>query len=277
MLGLATVLVAGSWYFAWKCYQYASHAEASNAFFLKERNQLVEKLAQIYFKSTQIDALIEKLGISTSLMENNLRPLLEENIRAGPFSERLNETSGKEIASLLLIQNTPLDIGTAMLPLVFPRVETKTKRTLANAEALHGKLEKIKLDLNTMPTIAPAGGRLKSFFGTRIHPVLHTRAFHSGIDIGAQAGSPVIATAEGRVLLAKNKGGYGKTVVIRHSDTFKTKYSHLKRLEVKAGQRVSRGEVIGFVGSTGLSTGPHLHYEVHIRDRPTDPLQFIFN
>jgi murein DD-endopeptidase MepM/ murein hydrolase activator NlpD len=102
---------------------------------------------------------------------------------------------------------------------------------------------------------------ITSRFGWRTHPLTGNRRFHSGLDIGAPAGSPVVATGAGTVISAGWNGGYGKAIIIQHSDTQQTLYGHLSEISVQAGQTIAQGTVIGLVGSTGNSTGPHLHFE----------------
>jgi murein DD-endopeptidase MepM/ murein hydrolase activator NlpD len=102
---------------------------------------------------------------------------------------------------------------------------------------------------------------ITSRFGWRTHPLTGNRRFHSGLDIGAPAGSPVVATGAGTVISAGWNGGYGKAIIIQHSDTQQTLYGHLSEVSVQAGQTIAQGTVIGLVGSTGNSTGPHLHFE----------------
>jgi murein DD-endopeptidase MepM/ murein hydrolase activator NlpD len=102
---------------------------------------------------------------------------------------------------------------------------------------------------------------ITSRFGWRTHPLTGNRRFHSGLDIGAPSGSPVVATGAGTVISAGWNGGYGKAVIIQHSDTQQTLYGHLSEVSVQAGQTIAQGTVIGLVGSTGNSTGPHLHFE----------------
>ncbi len=102
---------------------------------------------------------------------------------------------------------------------------------------------------------------ITSRFGWRTHPLTGSRRFHSGLDIGAPSGSPVVATGAGTVISAGWNGGYGKAIIIQHSDTQQTLYGHLSEISVQAGQTIAQGTVIGLVGSTGNSTGPHLHFE----------------
>jgi len=130
--------------------------------------------------------------------------------------------------------------------------------------------------LAAMPSISPTEGFLTSNFArVRYHPILHYDRPHEGIDITAAYGTPIIAPAAGRVVKVGWENGYGLTVEIDHGFGIQTRYAHQSRTAVAVGQQVKRGDRLGFVGSTGLSTGPHLHYEVIVDGRPSDPMRFI--
>ena len=118
----------------------------------------------------------------------------------------------------------------------------------------------------------PVQGHLTSSFGERFHPILGYERFHAGVDLGAAAGTPIVAAADGKVVSAGWAGGYGQAVAIAHADGIETKYGHMSSIAAYAGELVHRGDVIGYVGSTGLSTGPHLHFEVMKNGRPVNPL-----
>ncbi|MCP2041932.1 murein DD-endopeptidase MepM/ murein hydrolase activator NlpD [Neisseria sp. HSC-16F19] len=116
------------------------------------------------------------------------------------------------------------------------------------------------------------GSRISSKFGMRMHPVFKKMKMHTGIDIAAPKGSHIVAAAAGEVIWKGKKGGYGETIMIRHADGKETLYAHMQGYaDVKVGSRVSSGQLIGYVGSTGTSTGPHLHYEVRVNGKPVDP------
>lgn len=119
--------------------------------------------------------------------------------------------------------------------------------------------------------IWPLRGPVTSRFGFRRHPLFRRHLFHTGVDISAPRGTPVPAAHAGKVLFAGWYGGYGKLVILDHGDGVSTLYGHLSRISVKPGQTVSRKQVIGYVGSTGYSTGPHLHYEIRLNGRPVNP------
>ena len=117
----------------------------------------------------------------------------------------------------------------------------------------------------------PVGGRVTSGFGSRFHPILGYRRMHAGLDFAAAHGTPITAAADGRVVAAGWSGGYGNLVRIAHSGGVQTMYGHMSRIAARAGTAVRQGQVIGYVGSTGVSTGAHLHYEVRKHGRAVNP------
>lgn len=128
----------------------------------------------------------------------------------------------------------------------------------------------------SLPIAVPLKNAVRSSsFGRRIDPFRKRAAFHAGVDFRAKTGTPVLATADGQILRAGRAGGYGKLVEIRHAHGLTTRFGHLSKINVKAGQSVKRGDVIGKVGSTGRSTGPHLHYEVRNRGQARNPQPFM--
>lgn len=136
--------------------------------------------------------------------------------------------------------------------------------------------------LAATPAIQPIANkdlnRIASGFGYRIDPVYKTVKMHAGLDFAAPQGTPIYATADGLVRLSGNTGnGYGNHIIINHGYGYETLYGHQYKIKAKSGQRVKRGELIGWVGSTGKSTGPHLHYEVHKNGRHIDPIYFFYN
>ena len=130
--------------------------------------------------------------------------------------------------------------------------------------------------LAATPSIMPTAGWLSSQFSMhRFHPILHISRPHEGIDVAAPMGAPVVAPASGVVITITQQHGYGLILEINHGNGLVTKYAHLSRVNVKMGQRVTRGQLIANVGNSGLSTGPHLHYEIHVDGRVVDPLKFV--
>jgi len=140
---------------------------------------------------------------------------------------------------------------------------------------LSQKWEEKKAVLKITPTILPVKGIPTAGFGSRKNPFGDGGEFHTGIDISCPAGRPVYASADGMVVEANFSGGLGKCVTIFHGLGISTKYGHLSKIVVKEGQKVKRGTLIGYTGSTGRSTGPHLHYEVLLNGKPVNPLEYI--
>lgn len=180
-------------------------------------------------------------------------------------SRKLAERSGVASAS-----TTSPGAGGPELPL-----EPETLRELET------KMNRIEKDLQEIgnshtPSIWPVEGTLESGFGGRRNPFGGSSyEFHSGQDIEAAWGAPVIAGANGTVTFSGWQNGYGQLVVIDHGGGLTTRYGHLSALAASVGQLIKRGELLGRVGSTGRSTGPHLHYEVRINDQPVNPLQYL--
>jgi murein DD-endopeptidase MepM/ murein hydrolase activator NlpD len=128
---------------------------------------------------------------------------------------------------------------------------------------------------NSAPNLWPVEGQITGSFGERIDPFKGEGAFHSGVDISAGLGSTVIAPADGFVTYADFLGGYGRAVMVDHGHGISTRYGHLASFAVTAGQHIHRGDIIGYVGLSGRSTGPHLHYEVRINDTPVNPYKYL--
>lgn len=131
--------------------------------------------------------------------------------------------------------------------------------------------------LSSTPSIAPVRGVLTDGFGGRSDPFTGESGQHNAIDISSAVGQPVRSPADGIVVKAEWANGYGNVIFVSHGYGYSTRYGHLKNFAVRAGQRVKRGDVIGYVGSTGRSTGPHLHYEVRVNNNPVNPLEYIHN
>jgi murein DD-endopeptidase MepM/ murein hydrolase activator NlpD len=140
------------------------------------------------------------------------------------------------------------------------------------------RYESVLRERGFTPSIWPVNGKLESGFGGRHDPFGGSSyEFHTGQDIVVPSGTPVIAGARGKVIFVGWQNGYGRLIEIDHGGGLTTRYGHLSEFDVALGQEVGRGEFIGRVGSTGRSTGPHLHYEVRINDDPVDPLQYLLN
>ncbi|WP_328806633.1 M23 family metallopeptidase [Novosphingobium aerophilum] len=176
--------------------------------------------------------------------------------------------SGDEEFRTLFSSWQSLDQGAARTQLVAP--------ALNGGSRIGGVIPGFSNETVSIPSLVPVEGvKLTSDFGMRWHPVLGGRRAHKGVDLAAPAGTPIRASADGVVERADWFAGYGLYVALEHGGQIETRYGHMSRLNVAAGQRVRKGDVIGYVGSTGRSTGPHLHYEVRIAGEAVNPVPYL--
>jgi murein DD-endopeptidase MepM/ murein hydrolase activator NlpD len=166
-------------------------------------------------------------------------------------------------------------------PTLAPRALAAIDQSLTSLTRRSEQLEEFYRDqtmvLASTPSIWPVRGYLSAGFGNRIDPFTGQRDFHSGIDISTPIGTRVFAPADGVILSTAASGAYGNSIIVDHGYGVVTRYGHLDAYAVRPGQRVRRGDLIGFVGNTGRSTGPHLHYEVWVRDQAQNPIHFILD
>lgn len=212
--------------------------------------------------------------------------LLSEIERAAALSiaplERMLNASGVDVNRIidqLRREQGPMDGAGGLFVPLDQGADAGGEDNIVKAVALRDELERLRL-LRTaatrMPFAVPVRSpRFTSGFGARRDPFNRRLARHDGLDMAGPVGTPVYTPADGVVVFAGRQGGYGNLITIRHSFGFETKYAHLNRIRVRPGQRIERGERIGDMGNTGRSTGPHLHYEVHVNGRAVDPMKFI--
>jgi murein DD-endopeptidase MepM/ murein hydrolase activator NlpD len=211
-----------------------------------QMGQLIEKEEQVrmIFGLPEVDPQIRELGVGG--------PMPENQDYAGPDFEELYLTE------------TQLD-----------KLLRQARFERDNFEQIHSSLSDRKELLDRTPSIRPSAGYLSCGFGMRIDPFTGRRQLHRGVDLAADIGTPVYVTADGVVSEVRRDAGLGKLIEINHGYGYETVYAHLSRISVKRGQHVQRGQVIGAVGNTGYSTGPHLHYEVHYQGRARNPLKYF--
>jgi murein DD-endopeptidase MepM/ murein hydrolase activator NlpD len=187
-------------------------------------------------------------------------------------SRRLVEMSG--VSSEL--QGTPRGAGGPALPLESASTPNAIRYKTDYLEQALRAYESLLRERSTVPSLMPVSGTMESGFGGRRNPFGGSSfEFHTGQDIEALMGEPVIAAASGTVIYAGWMNGYGQLVVIDHGAGLTSRYGHLSKIDASVGQSILRGQLLGHVGSTGRSTGPHLHYEVRINDKPVDPRPYL--
>jgi murein DD-endopeptidase MepM/ murein hydrolase activator NlpD len=170
-----------------------------------------------------------------------------------------------------------------MLIDVTKKMDVLSKQLAVQSKSLDEivKMAKNKEDmLASIPAIMPIAKenltRMASGYGMRMHPILKIRKMHEGMDFTAKKGTPIYATGNGKVVKAKRSATYGKVVYIDHGYGYQTRYAHMSKIATKKGKKVKRGDLIGYVGNTGRSVGPHLHYEVYYNGRPVNPIGYYY-
>jgi murein DD-endopeptidase MepM/ murein hydrolase activator NlpD len=218
---------------------------------LKDLQDRDDNIYRVIFEAEPVPSSIRKGGFGGANKYNQLEGYSNSDI--------IIQTAKKldEITSQLYVQSKSFDD-------VFEMAKNKEKM------------------LASIPAIQPISNkdlrRLSSYFGYRTDPFYKVQKFHSGLDFSAPVGTKVYATGDGTVVdVEKSRGGYGNTIIIDHGYSYETQYSHLARFNIKKGDKVKRGEVIGYVGNSGKSTAPHLHYEIHKSGKAINPIYFFYN
>lgn len=203
----------------------------------------------------------------------------ERNLSVGPVGELADAAADPLTAASVGLKRDLLgDDNDRAVDLIRRRLEfleSETERTETSVRNLQVRLEDQDALLSSTPSLLPAKGWKTSDFGFRVDPYTGLQQMHNGRDISANIGTPVIATADGQVVWSGPQGAYGNVIMIDHGHNLTTLYAHLSELGAKVGESVKRGALIGKVGNTGRSTGPHLHYEVRVGGVPQDPDRFI--
>ncbi len=242
------------------------------------RREKEEILAQYHILNSEIERLDAVLKNLENRDDNVYRMIFEsEPIDAS--IRRAGSGGTNKYESLKNMDNAELIINTS-----------KKVDELAKAIYIQSKsydeiemLAKNKFEmLASIPAILPVSlnnktTQFSSSFGYRIHPIYKTVKLHAGMDFSGAVGTPIYATGNGKVVNAEIRQGYGKCVQIDHGFNYETLYAHLNNYNVKVGQKVKRGDIIGYMGNTGMSTGPHIHYEVKRNGQSVDPINYYFN
>lgn len=251
---------------------------------------------KIQYLEGKLQILHNKLASSESTLnrlqnfEQKLRVLArvdQEDDRGGigPLSEQEEElyrqtayTHSTNSAELARANVDPrLDYGLRSMELTADRIERKASLQEQSLQHLYELLRDKRSLLSATPSLSPVRGWISSRFGFRRSPYTGLRQMHDGVDIAAPMGSTVVAPADGIVSRVANEAGYGKIVAIKHGYGVVTLFAHNSKVLVKVGQEIQRGQTIALVGSTGRSTGPHVHYEVRVNGVPVDPARYILD
>ena len=200
---------------------------------------------------------------------------------ANPLSDSARTKSiekQKEIAKVNLLNENELGSEIAK---TLNNITARVAYQFGSYASIEKLINNQETKMASIPAIQPISNkqltRIASGFGMRIHPIYGIAKMHNGLDFTAPQGTPIYATGDGVIKEAGAGTGTGNHVIINHGYGYETEYMHMVRIKTRTGKRVKRGEIIGWVGNTGASTGPHVHYEVHINGSPVDPVYFFFN
>ena len=238
-----------------------------------------EREARVETRGAGIGATLARLQSGLDRIEARQQSTLntmEENYDAkAKHIRRVLAELGVDVGKLPLAQ--PRAMGGPFVPAKIPPENVAFERQVLRLTTARGQVERLSRALVTVPVRKPVPGEIDttSGFGMRIDPFLHIPAMHTGLDFRGETGEAIHATAAGTVTHTGWSGGYGKMVEIDHGNGLSTRYGHLSSIDVEVGQSVRSGQVVGRMGSTGRSTGPHLHYETRIDGEAVDPQRFL--
>ena len=220
---------------------------------IAKTHQIEQDAAALRAQMGQLSGMVNKLGVMAGVDAPPPDPTMDGTGRAS-----LTDRSAPATAS-------------------FAEMSTRLNELTEKSKELSGVFDKQRSLLATTPSVWPVRGYLSAGFGNRDDPFTGLRDFHPGLDISAPLGTKILAPADGTVIFVGPKGGYGNAITIDHGRGIATHYGHLDAFNVRVGQQVRRGSVLGFVGSTGRSTAPHLHYEVWLNGSNQNPLLYILD
>ncbi|NOX19588.1 MAG: M23 family metallopeptidase [Chlorobi bacterium] len=237
-----------------------------------ENAELAEKFTELLGKYKEVNNRIERLYG----MDNDLRIAI--NLEPIPKDERITGLGGSVFEDVPITNSTELRSVLKELNNYVATVDAKLNYEFNNYSEIKSQYKENELLFESIPAIKPIDGRYGDRFGMRLHPILKIKKMHNGIDIVADKGTKVFAPGAGKVIFAGYKRTTGNTIEIDHGFGYQTRYFHLSKLNVRKGQKVKRGELLGLSGRTGtLCNGPHLHYEVRYNGVPLNPRKFIFD
>jgi murein DD-endopeptidase MepM/ murein hydrolase activator NlpD len=237
---------------------------ATNLRLTLENDNFREATSQLASQISTLQTAVDEIGVTAAV-----DPAASRAMQKLPASVKSRAMGGGNLAAAVIDNAfSPGDTAFGVMREVLVAIEDRL-------DAVKSGVERRRSLADATPSIWPVAGWLTSAFGSRRDPFTGDRNFHPGLDISASYGDRVFAPATGRVTVYSQSGNYGNLVVIDHGYGIVTKFGHLSRFAVSNGQQVNRGDVIGYVGSTGRSTSPHLHYEIWVNDKLTNPMQLL--
>ena len=250
----------------WSAKSRISDLQAQNTMLQIENASYREATGALSAQIASLHATVDEIGVKAAVGPETDRAMraLPERVRARAMGGATEASALAAPGSLVSSPDTAFGVVKDLLGAIEARLDS-----------VRSGVEKRQALAAATPSIWPIAGWLSSSFGNRRDPFNGGRDFHPGLDIAADLGEAVIAPADGEVIAASYTGNYGNLIVIDHGFGITTRYAHLSRYAVRPGQAVQRGQTIGYVGSTGRSTSPHLHYEVLVNGQLTNPLRLL--
>ena len=248
----------------WSAHAALDELTATNIRLTLENDNFREATSQLASQISTLQAAVDEIGVTA-----DVDPAASRAMQKLPASVKSRAMGGGNLAAAVIDNAfSPGDTTFGVMREVLGAIEDRL-------DAVRSGVERRKSLADATPSIWPVAGWLTSAFGSRRDPFTGDRNFHPGLDISASYGDPVFAPAIGKVSIYSQSGNYGNLVVIDHGYGIVTKFGHLSKFAVANGQTINRGDVIGFVGSTGRSTSPHLHYEIWVNGKLTNPMQLL--
>ena len=232
------------------------------------------ELSQLRHENKELQTANEQFSKSVESLRGQLRTVEDRTRKLAIYAgiSSLDDSAQGGVGGL-----RPTDLGDNPYRDDVDKMAFRSRRIESDLSVLEQKLVAQSQLLASTPSIAPVRGILTDGFGGRSDPFTGEQGTHNAIDISSAVGQPVRAPADGIVVKAEWANGYGNVIYLSHGYGYSTRYGHLSAFAVKPGAHVKRGDIIAYVGSTGRSTGPHLHYEVRLNNNPVNPLEFILN
>ncbi len=252
----------------WSGTQELVQLESSNAALMLENTNYRETTGELTTQIQSLEGVIDELGARSALDPAQAKAMSRLPAVVKAKAAGGSATQNAAISNILSTSFTSPEDTFGVLRTLLQGLESRLRNVRKD-------VERTEALASATPSIWPAHGWLTGTFGGRSDPFTGERGFHQGLDISTPKGQPIYATADGKVATAGYSGDYGNMVVLEHDFGLSTRYGHMSRFNVKPGDTVRRGDVIGFVGSTGRSTGAHVHYEVLANGKLINPLQLL--
>ena len=247
-----------------------NHLRASNSTLEQENSSYREATGALTTQIESLQSAINELGL-----RSRLDPVSARAMEKLPSAVKNRAEGGTSVAGATAMLTPMFSVSPSSLDQTFTMLRNVLGSLEGHLSIVRRNVEKRESLMNATPSIWPVHGWLSAGYGMRSDPFTGDRDFHPGLDISAERGTAVRATAAGRVELAAPSGDYGNLVIVDHGYGIVTRYGHLSKFAVWPGRDVKRGDVLGYVGATGRATGPHLHYEVVANGKLMNPLQLL--